>query len=310
MKNKHLIIVLLELIVAFSSCSAPKYLALPLKVSCPIIRNTGSFGIQNMDLQAKVDNYSLISHYDGFDIIYTISDDFTISFTIVNNSNKDLLIDKSQCYVLYNGNASQLFKDVRMTGSTTFNDVQGAINNVQTSHGSIMMIIPSYSKWVLPIVETNVRNIESLPEFRRKAGVYPLSQYDNPETVEFIIPYSYDPTMKKWSTSRNRVYVNSIVAENDSVLVRRDPYYPPTQKPTMISSTYYIQIKENGYPDMSEVDRIKAINAEMFKKHKREVTWGNIIGGVLTLPTIVGPVVFWIIALVGSPMGANHYPPE
>ena len=316
MKKWYLIITLFGVLLAFASCSAPQYLTLPSKASFPVIKNTGSFGIQNMDEQAKVEIVKdLVSHYDGFDVKYTISSDFSISFIIVNNSNKDLLIDKSQCYVLFDGNASQLFKDVRLTGSTTFNDVQGAINNVQTSHGSVMMTIPSYSKYTLPLTETNITNI-LLPEFQSKAGVYPLSPYDNPGTVEFIIPYSFDPTMKKWKTSRNRIYVNSIVVENDSILVSRseayglaDGHYQYEQYPTMISSTEYISIKGNGKPNLSEVQRIDAINQELFKKHNRQVRWGRVIGGVLTLPTIAGPIYFWAFAIAGC-LDEDHYPPK
>lgn len=307
--------------MTFASCSAPQYLALPSTVSCPVIKNTGAFGIQNMDEQAKVEIVKdLVSHYDGFDVIYTISDNFTVSFTIVNNSNKDLIIDKSQCYVLYDGNATQLFKDVRMTGSTTFNDVQGAISNVQTSHGSTMMIIPSYSKWVLPLVETNVRSIELLPDFRSTEGVYSLSQYDNPEVVEFIIPYSFDPTMRKWNTSRNRIYVNSIIVTKDDVLVARNPKHyggdfgltdssDPSIQPMMVTTKEYIQVKRNGFPDFSEIVRIDAINQKLFKKHNRQVRWGRIIGAVITLPTIVGPMLFVGSAISGC-TDKDHYPPK
>lgn len=304
------------LLIAFASCSAPHYLALPSQVQCPVVQNKGSFGIQNLDEQAKVESNNLICHYEGFDIQFTVSKDFTASFTIINNTNKDLLIDKSQCYVLYNGSASSLFKDVRLSGSTTFNDVQGAINNVQTSHGSVMMTIPAYSKWVPPIIETNVRNIQELPEPFSTTGNHSLTQYDNPEPVEFIIPYSFDPTMRAWKTTRNRVYVSSVNAQKATVPVNRaisnegasaHQYYRPSATPVMISSKEYIINKQNGIPDFSEVDRIDAINQQRYKKHNRQVKAGRVIGGFFLLPTVAFSIVMWVLAPLGC---TDHLPPK
>lgn len=319
MRIRHLVVLLAVSTMILASCSAPKYLALPETVSCPVVQNTCSFGIQNMDQQAKVENTNLTCHYENFDIQYTISDDFIISFTIINNSNKDLLIDKSQCFVLYDGNSTQLFKDARMSGSTTFNDVTGAIN-VSTSHGSVMMTIPSYSKWSPTINETNLRYAK-VPDFMTEEGLHHLSVYDNPETVEFIIPYSYDGTMKNWSTCRNKVFVNTVFVENKSVLLRKEYSYTfydytkylykynyPSDK-KLISPNEYIIRERSGSPDFSEVKRINNINDQLFKKHNLNVRIGRIVGGVITLPTIVGPFLFWASAINGCG-DKNHKPPR
>ena len=316
MKKCVLITMLSALSIVFASCSAPQYLALPSQLQCPVIQNTGTFSIQNLDEQAKVENNNLICHYDGFDIKYTFSDDFNIAFTIINNTNKDLLIDKSQCYVLYNGNASPLFKDLRLTGNTTFNDVQGAINNVQTGHGSVMMTIPSYSKWSLPINESNVKNIQ-LPPSKTAPGYYTLSPFDNLEPVEFIIPYSFDPTMREWKTSRNRVYVSSIDAKNATVTVNRwatdkaasidHGYYRPSSTPKVITTNQYRINKQNGKPDFSEVDRIDAINQSLYDKHNRQVKWGRAIAGVFCLPLPFFSIILWLRASQGCD---EHLPPK
>ncbi len=317
------------LTLALASCSAPKYLTLPDKVPCPVVKNTCSYGIQNMDEDAKVENGSLVCHYADFDVQYTLSDELILSLTIFNNSNKSLLIDKSQCFVLYDGNSTQLFKDSRMSGSTTFNDVTGAIN-VSTNHGSVVMTIPPYSKWSPVINETNIRN-PKIPEIMMDEGIHHLTVYDNPETVEFIIPYSFDGTMKKWNTSRNKIYVNTINVEHVSVLTERiknfmdvivwDPmfgndycvsydlhgYYCPSLPPKTISSHEYLIIEQNGEPDYSELDRIDAINQKLFKKHDNAVRASHIIGGIITLPTVIFPILFWVS---GGCRDGAHQPPR
>lgn len=329
MKKRYLTIVLAALTLALASCSAPKYLTLPDKVPCPVVKNTCSYGIQNMDEDAKVENGSLVCHYADFDVQYTLSDELILSLTIFNNSNKSLLIDKSQCFVLYDGNSTQLFKDSRMSGSTTFNDVTGAIN-VSTNHGSVVMTIPPYSKWSPVINETNIRN-PKIPEIMMDEGIHHLTVYDNPETVAFIIPYSFDGTMKKWNTSRNKIYVNTINVEHGVVLTERikdceckrkyselyTKFYiyawnlhcykkPPLIKQT-ISSNEYVIIKQNGEPDYSELDRIDAINQQLFKKHNDAVRASHILGGLITLPTIVGPIVLWGVTKC---LDDDHQPPR
>lgn len=306
MKKSNLIACLVTLTMFFASCASPQYLALPDKVSCPVIQNTCSFGIQNMDRKAKVENSNLIAHYKDFDVQYSIADGFILSFTIINNSDMDLLIDKSKCFVMYDGNATQLFKDVYMTGSTSFNDVTGA-NQISTSHGRVMMIIPSYSKWEPKLNETNLHT-SKVPDFIMAEGLHHLTVYDNPEVVEFSFEYSFDKKQTKWGSSRNKVYVNTVNVKHKIMEVnRRPPYIDPSCLKKPISNNEYVSIQKNGEPDWSEVNRIKAINQQLYKKHNTMVIAGRIVGGILTLPTIVGAALFWMAASAGC---YDHLPPE
>ena len=251
-----------------------------------------------MDEKAKVEPSTLTAHYEGFDVTYKVLDDFVVSLVIINNSNKSLIIDKSKSYVLYDGYSTQLFKDVRSSRSTTFNNVQDAINNVQTNEAGVSMTVPPYSKWELPLQESNVRQIK-LPDFNSVVGLHVLSPFDNKETVEFILPYSFDYSMAKWDTSRNRIYVNSI---DTKTLDLTRPVKP--SGPEMFSSNQYNIIRTNGYPDYSEANRIDMINRKKYKKHNRAVTASHIFWGTVTLPTVFGPFIFWSLA------GCNwHEPP-
>lgn len=279
-----------------SSCAAPTYLPRP-DIMYPKISNKGTFNIQNMDNNAKVESNNLTCHYDGFDVVYRISNDFVVSFDIVNNTNKSLIIDKSKSYVLYSGYSSQLFKDVRSSRSTTFNNVQDAINNVQTNEAGVSMTIPPYSKWQLPLQETNVREIKTLPDFNTVVGRHSLTPYDNKETVEFVIPYSFDYSMAKWETCRNRIYVGSIETNAYSDI------YGDANYPKMISNCDYQIIRSNGAPDYSEANRVDAINRQRFKKHNRAVTASRITWGIITLPTTLG---IWLLLW---PHCVNHEPP-
>lgn len=267
------------LVLLITSCAAPTYLPKPT-VNYPGIMNTCTFGVQNMDELAKIEPNMLTAHYDGFDVTYKINNDFVVSLIISNNSNKSLIIDKSKCYVLYNGYSTDLFKDVRSSRSTTFNNVQDAINNVQTHEGGVSMTVPPYSKWELPLQESNVRQLNQLPDFNSSVGVHPLSPFENKEIVEFIIPYSFDYSMAKWDTSRNRIYVNSIDTKEFSET------WPFTADgaPKMIAANQYEMIRANGVPDFSEVRKTNAINMKIYKKHKKAVSISHGVWGTALLP--------------------------
>ena len=291
---------LLAIVLAFTSCAAPNYLPAPI-ILYPGIQNTCTFGVQNMDEKAKVDPSSLTAHYDGFDVTYKIYDDFVVSLVIINNSNKSLIIDKSKSYVLYDGYSTQLFKDVRSSRSTTFNNVQDAINNVQTNEAGVSMTVPPYSKWELPLQESNVRQLKALPDFRENIGLHALTPFDNKETVEFLIPYSYDYSLAKWDTSRNRIYVNSI--ETKTLDFTR-PFEPIG--PDMISAIEYRIIRKNGYPDYSEANRVDAINMKKYKRHNNAVTASHVFWCTAT----VLPVFFWLAWDDDAYLGCTcHRPP-
>ena len=303
MKRLHLFVFMAALALAFASCSAPQYLAVPKYVSCPIIENTCSFGIQNMDQKAKVENSNLVCHYKNFDVQYTLSDEFILSLTIINKSEKDLLIDKTKCFVMYNGNATQLFKDVRMTGSTTFNDVTGS-TNISTNHGRVMMIIPSYSKWSPTLNETNLRATK-VPALISQAGLHHLSVYDNPDVVEFSFEYSYDNKQAKWGSCRNKVYVNTVDVKHKNIQVQRSSkhkYYNPSCSQKIISPNEYISIVVSGRPDFSEFDRINAINQELYNRHNTQVKLAKIPLFIVLTPLTLGTI--WLF-----PLGCDRHTP-
>ncbi len=287
---------LLFVVQALSSC-APKYLAAPT-IQYPITQNTCTFGVQNMDENAKVEPNALTCHYDGFDVVYKVLDNLVVSLEIVNNTNKSLIIDKSKCYVLYGGYSTQLFKDVRSSRSTTFNNVQDAINNVQTNESGVSMTIPPYSKWELPIPETNVREIKKLPQFSDSPGIHSLTRHDNQETVEYVIPYTFDYSLAKWNTSRNLVYINSIDVKNGFSLSPK-----VSEEFKWLASNQYMITRRNGEADYSEAERIDAINMKKYKKHEKL----NLVMAGMLLPVTCFTSV--IIMIQGPCYNPHHLPP-
>lgn len=263
-------------ILLCTSCSAPQYLEVP-DLKYPVLKNVCTFGIQNMDEKAKVEDNSLTCHYNDFDVSYIINDQFVVSMRIVNHSNKSLIIDKSKCYVLYDGYSTQLFKDVRSSRSTTFNNVQDAINNVQTNESGVSMTIPPYSKWELPVLETNIREINQLPQFINNVGIHSLTPYNEQETVEFVIPYTFDYTLADWSTCRNRVFVKSIEVKEAETI--KEIYFEEIKQ---TSNNQYVKIRRNGSPDLSEVNRVDVINWNIYKRHRRKVIASHFFSGFVT----------------------------
>ena len=290
---------MLLLALLFVSCSAPTYLNCPT-IYYPGISNECTFTIQNMDESGVVEASNLICHYNGFDVEYIISDNFIVSFEIINNTNKSLIIDKSKSYVLYNGYSSQLFKDVRSSRSTTFNNVQDAINNVQTNESGVSMTIPPYSKWSIPLQESNLKKIQKLPSFKTIDGTYPVSVYDDQDVVEFIIPYSFDYSLSKWETCRNRFFVGSIEVSH---FLSSERFISNT--PNMKSKNTYVIFKKNGEPDYSEARAIEEKNQIIFKKHCRKETWAKIA----SLPITWWLWPFWDEPFVGCG-DWTHFPPK
>ncbi len=284
-------------VLFLTSCSAPVYLPCP-RLRYPTIENRCTFGIQNMDEKAKVEESTLTCHYEGFDVEYKILQSFIVSMVIKNNSNKSLIIDKSKCFVLYDGYSTQLFKDVRSSRSTTFNNVHDAIDNVQTNESSVSMTIPPYSKWELPLQETNLREIKNMPDFRFDLGTHPLTSFDNNENVEYVIPYSYDYSLAKWNTIRNRIYVNSIEVKNGFTFENNI-----SEAPKWLSNNQYLVTCRKGEPDYSEAKMTDELNKKIYKRHKRQV----IIADILCFPFTAG----WslLCAALGGCYNEEHYPP-
>ncbi|MBQ8455671.1 MAG: hypothetical protein IJ537_10110 [Bacteroidaceae bacterium] len=291
---------LLVAVLVFTSCAAPEYLT-PPALLYPALENICTFGVQNMDEKAKVENNALTCHYEGFDVKYKVRPNFVVSLEIINNSNKSLIIDKSKCYVLYNGYSTQLFKDVRSSRSTTFNNVQDAINNVQTNEAGVSMTVPPYSKWDLPLEETNLREIKSLPDFNSTMGIHSLSTFNNKETVEFVIPYSFDYSLAKWETSRNRIFVNSIE-------VKKKLSYECniSETPQWLHFNQYLVERRNGAPDYTEVRKINELNEKIYKKHNRKIKVSHIIWGTIFIPATCGLSALIFI----NPGCIEHLPPR
>lgn len=310
---------LLVSVVLMSSCSAPTYLAAP-KIDYPYVKNTYTLGIQNMDEEAKVEENNLTCHYENFDIRFKLIEDYIITFEIVNKSNKSMIIDKSKCYVLRDGYATELFKDVRSTRSTTFNNVQDAINNVQTNEGGVSMTIPPYSKYAVAVNETNIKPLEKLPEFITEEGTKTLTQYDGIDVTEFLIPYSFDYSMAKWSTCRNRVYFNSTITEKVTITSSHNSNYPYDGKSYLDDNRtyYYIYKRDWNTPiDYTEANRIDDLNVEMYKKHRRKVIISHICFSPITVPVIgAGALIIFPFAIFGAEVDNippfwgchNHYP--
>lgn len=324
----HILIALGLLCTLLSSCACPTYVQPNLQPE-PVpytktIKNTCYFGVQNMDEKAKVEIRGLTCHYKDFDVQYTIDKNFVISLVIMNNSNKNLIIDKSKSYVLYDGYSNQLFKDVRSSRSTTFNNVQDAINNVQTNESGVLMTIPPYAKWALPLNETNVRGITKLPALIKEPGIHSLTAFDNREVVEFVIPYSYDYSMAKWSTCRNRIFVNSINVEcgkieSGNVQLWRNDIDELNKHNNNSYTTAFIdgdipfdeeqmRIHEQN---MIEANRVDEINWKRYVKHRRKVGIAHTFGGIVALPACILPAFgIWNIGCEHKPIKYGDTPPR
>ena len=308
---------LLLSVVLMSSCSAPTYLTAP-NINYPYIKNTCNLGIQNMDEEAKVEGQNLTCHYENFDIRYKLIKDYIITFEIVNKSNKSMIIDKSKCFVLRNGYATELFKDVRSTRSTTFNNVQDAINNVQTNESGVSMSIPPYSTFAIAINETNIEPLKKIPQFISEEGTKTLTPYDDIDITEFIIPYSFDYSLAKWNTSRNRVYFNNIISEKVTIPGHYKNKYPRDGNHNINDkNTLYVCYRADWTApiDYTEANRIDDLNVEKYKKHRRGVIIRHVCLSPITFPATIACMVvtlpFWGV-MEGTPFDLygchDHYP--
>ena len=312
MKQLHTFIGIALFTLLISSCAAPNYLPCP-EINYPYIKNTYNLGIQNMDENAQIELNNLTCHYKEFDIKYKLTKDTIITFEITNKTNKSMIIDKSKCYVLRNGYATDLFKDVRSSRSTTFNNVQDAINNVQTNETSVSMTIPPYSKWTMAIKETNLKKLEKLPNFKMEPGITHLTQYDDIDVVEFIIPYSFDYSMAKWSTCRNRVYINCITSEEVTIASHsKNKYlYDGITRINDNGNFYYsLRTDLSTAIDYTEANRIDDINIRRYKKHRRKVLASHACWSPITCTLVVGffPITIWYSDDIGDMYGCKHYP--
>lgn len=247
--------------------------------------NHYEFSIQNMDGIAQCNGLNAI--YDGFNVSYSLNSNNQMVMTIENKTNKSLIIDKSKCYVLYDGYSKDLFKNVRSGRSTTYNNVQDAIDNVQTNESSITMSIPPYSKWTLPVEETNVTasNIPSV--FYWDAGNHPLSALsEGNQTTEFVIPYTFDYALAKWETSRNRLYVGNIRVEKNLEKVYGSLSYGQTIDRSGSTPYEFYRTQATSQDLLSYYQTLnynKMIEEHNEKVEKKKAVWAGValVGGAL-----------------------------
>lgn len=272
-----------------------------------------------MDKEAKVDAQNVTCRYENFDIKYKITEDFIVTLEITNKSEKSMIIDKSKSYVLYDGYATDLFKDVRSSRSTTFNNVQDAINNVQTNEAGVSMTIPPYSKWTVALKESNLKKMEKLPKFEKEVGVTNYTQFDDIDITEFVIPYSFDYSMAKWSSCRNRVFINSVVSEKVVKPGRYTIKYPLDDKTNFDEEGRFFYTYKADYNipiDYTEANRIDDKNIEMYRKHRNKVITSHVCWSPITMPLylaeiiILYPFTFFVDPEdMFFPLGCHHYPP-
>lgn len=230
--------------------------------------NHYEYSIQNMDGTAQCN--ALTAIYEGFNVSYSLNSNRQMIITIENKTNKSLIIDKSKCYVLYDGYSKDLFKNVRSGRSTTYNNVQDAIDNVQTNESSITMSIPPYSKWNLPVEESNVTESRIPSLFYWDAGNHPLTAFsdDNP-TIEFVIPYTFDYALAKWFTSRNKLFVGNIRVEKSLEKLYSDLSYGQTIDRVGVSSNEFYRTQATSN-DLMSYFQTKNYN-KMIEEHNKKV---------------------------------------
>lgn len=283
MRRYLYLIVLLILPFVFLSCGSSRELQLLPKVYGTY--NLYDYTVQNMDQTGKTNVSHLTVQYDGFDVVYQLNESLQMSFFVENKTNKSLIIDKSKSYVLIDGYSKELFKDVRSNRNTTFNNVQDAINNVQTNEGGQILTIPPYSRWQLPLEETNV-SVMDFPEFIWQQGRHDFTQYTTNRTVEFVMPYTFDYSLAKWDTSRNRLFVGTVNVE------KRLTAYTPSIKSGWDGKVYY----HLGFnpDDMREYNAVKAYNDEItsrrIRKSDRKQAVGVVFGTIGAVAALMGSI--------------------
>lgn len=273
--------------ILFVSCASYKsYLPVPDYDKYTITYN---LTMQNMDNEGICDLTSWNVTYNDFSVRYTINNDKKLVLEIDNKSNKTLILDKAKCYVLINGYSNELFKDIRSGRSTTYGNVLDAINNVQTNENSVTLQIPPYSRWTLPLSECNVPDVP-LPESQAEKT---YSVYDAAGTVEYILTYTFDYTLAKWSTSRNRIWVEKVTRNIGKSSNQIEELISIDRNTISISRTVTTPERQSA---IRENDRRRAHNASVAES---EMKW-EMVGNALLASLIAGAVGFGILYLALS----------
>lgn len=241
------------------SCKGAKQLALPM---VPATYNYFDYHILNIDGEGKCNLTTTEAYYDGFKIRYELNEYGQMYFIIENSSNKDLTLDKSKCYVLYDGMSQPLFKDVRTGRVTTYNDVNGAISDVSTSENGVNLVVPQYSKWSVMIEETNLQKASRPDDFIYEPGDHGYNTFNTHATIEFVIPYTYDYTGRSWKTCRNRLFIGNVHVE------RHMTEMPIKEELGSDKRGFYaISVHPN---DLEEYKLVKAYNEGRLSKKERK----------------------------------------
>lgn len=252
--------------VFLCSCKGPKHLALPM---VPATYNYFDYHILNIDGEGRCNLTTTEAYYDGFKIRYELNEYGQMMFSIENSSNKDLTIDKSKCYVLYNGMSHQLFKDVRSGRVTSYNDVNGAISDVRTSENGTNLIVPQYSKWAVAVEETNIEKAEKPDDFVYEPGDHGYNTYNTNATIEFVIPYTFDYTLRSWKTCRNRLFIGNVHVE-------RHLQEMPIREVSGSDKRGYYAVSVHP-DDLAEYDLVKAYNDGKLSKKERKMVRRNYV---------------------------------
>ena len=166
------------------------------------------YDVMNLDETGKANNQKDVIIYDKVDISFEQDNNKLMNVIIENKTPDNLVIDKSKSFVVTNGYGKELFKDVRTTRNATFSYVDGAVNTVTTQEGGVTMTIPPYSKFRVPVEETNVEAV-NLPDVRLKLDET-YTPFTTNNNLEFIIPYSFDLTGAEWTNTRNRIFLSKV----------------------------------------------------------------------------------------------------
>lgn len=257
--------------------------------------NHYEYSIQNMDGTAQCN--ALTAIYEGFNISYSLNSNKQMVMTIENKTNKSLIIDKSKCYVLYDGYSKDLFKYARSGRSTTYNNVQDAIDNVQTNESSVTMSIPPYSKWSLPVEETNITESRMPTTFYWDAGNHPLTAFtDGNPTIEFVIPYTFDYALAKWDTSRNKLFVGNVRVEKTLEKLNFDLSYGQTIDRTGVSWNEFYRTQTTSN-DLTSYFQTKNYNKQV-EEHNAKVENRKATGAIYLFAGILFASIMGIYGII------------
>ena len=106
--------------------------------------------------------------------------------------------------------------------------------------------------------------------------------------MEFVIPYTFDYSLTKWNTSRNRVYVSNVEVTMESKSATETPHMQD------LSSYSFGKVITKSMNNKNEVDMINEQNIRKWKRHCHSVNASHFFWGTLFCWTIWGPICAWV----------------